>query len=347
MSGTHTFTAAHASIDAWCLLCEGVSLQPATQPGFRYELTIDALVGPAQLVDEFIVACSSARGPFDLVLRLATGVVVELTGATLCMVGFGAVTAGQSIRERLHFFAIDVRYCETKPDGRMPDTQIPAIAMDGERSDVIGASMSSISFSQFATEASRYQGMIVRDCGNGHWQASLNGGVVNVYPFAHPPKYLLQIPGMQGREMQGEVIEQTVAEALANLYTIASQSPQETQSTASAAAPTTESAHTTAAAVKAEHEAFRQFVADKLSTMPGMKDVVVNYRTEIVVIGEDSDNLGDFLVGKLDGMRTAYKLVAELGAPGIELLGKQIEALAESLNPANNAEAAQQPAAAG
>lgn len=300
-----------------------------------YSLTFGTITGPIAEVEAFLQKHGNVLTLSNFQLKLSTGPLVELRLALLTQVGVGiGATSDVIICENLHFQVSSINYLPVPPIGTSP-----------------GECMNEVTFSNFASLAATRPLMAVRDCGNGHWQAKLGSFNVNVYPYAHPAKYVLQGPGITPAVASPDLpIIELCDTALQQLHTLAlSNRPQEAamqqapgqqaQCQQAAAQPlTSEAVHEAVAGIMRKQDEFRNEIAARIAELTGVEAVQVRneYATYVTVLGtveqtEPADNA--FLAGKLDGLLTAFKLVSDLGQQGVALIEQQINALTAVVYP--------------
>lgn len=262
----------------------------------------------------------------------------------------------------LHFTAPSVEYADQQADRTMAAN--PAAARQGDTlQQMFGDGMHTFTFDSFRRIAAQrnFGPDHLRDCGNGHWQVKAGAFNVNIYPYAHPPKYVLQGSGItpavvEGRGSIVELVDTALQDLLKQLEASAVQ--QQAMPAEKPAAPATANMHLPVEQILQEmHSAAASVTAavrEDLKQLNSVEAVHVSHRTTISIVGTLSEATEDtFLLGKHDGMLTAFKLVSELGEKGVDLIRSQVDALADEIRlrnasqPANGAEqAADQQAAA-
>ena len=339
MDAADGFHAAGARIPGTQLYFRDVHCVTTSQPT-KYFVNAGSLTGPAGEVQAFISEYGDVTKPAQLQLHLSTGPLVELGQTLLIQISVGVAASAKSgadalvTHTNLCFYAGTLQYLESQPEpaGTTPLTPTPVETQDAAAGTACGASMEQITFSHFIAAANRHGGPAVRDCGNGHWQAKFGPVNVNVYPYAHPAKYVLQGPGTDAVVVEGANITTLalIEQSLNALYTTAfRQGVQATNEKQNCDAGTTGDAeHAGAAELLQQQIAFRDEILAKLGNLKSIDDVRVTHTTQVVVFGSENAEGGDnFLVGKLDGLMTAYKLISDLGEQGVGLIEQQINAL--------------------
>ncbi len=330
------------------------SAQIAAAP-IRHVGKIAAVTGMPESLTAFLKTYSDAAQQRDLEVLAAGGQRYVLRRFVLTSIG-PTVDAGLlAIVTGLQFVATDVQLVAQQADTtsapQSADAAPESVAQQAaQRQHCEGDGMQNFTFAAFQSMAGNY-GLTpdqLRDCGNGHWQAKVGPYNVNVYPYAHPPKYVLQGSDIKAEAVEGHgSISELVGAALGSLVNLVRGS-QERQMHQQAQAESQPS-HLSGEQVLAQIGAMRQNLVQDLKQLKNIESLQIHNHTTIEIVGTlDEAQEGQFLAGKYDGLLTAYKLVADLGEKGVELILAQANALGAQLAAdAQAAKQAEQPAAAG